>query len=456
MQEVFFGAGTQCAPVSNAFPGIDSPQALYDALRQIWCAATCAPRMRSEWTPENFTRGQCSVTAFLAQDIFGGRVLGLPLGDGNVHCFNEVDGACFDLTGAQFGPDAKLSYEDCTEQSRAVHFQKAEKKARYELLRALLRARTHAPGQAKAVRQMVTAHSGCDGTVMNSREYLVHALSLPVDAIEVDIRPRPEAGRYSLILSHDEAVPEEDLVPLEEVFALAAGSTKVINCDVKEPHLEAEVMAAAGRAAFPAARILFTGSVTDPAAVCSACPGVRVWLNPEMLDPDFYPRFKSGTADAAYLADICKRAKATGVPVINVNYKAAAGPLAEAARNAGLALSLWTVNDPAALTDLPAAVNLTSRNPGGIRAALAAGRTPDSARFFANTACAYYPCHAGADELNCLFCYCPFYADAACPGEPAYIDAGGRQVKDCSGCLFPHRPENYGAIIKAFSTKPSL
>ena len=117
-----------------------TPRDYYDLLSEIWCAETCAPRMRNEWSPENKTRGQCSVTAFLLQDLFGGEVRGVPLGDGNYHCFNVVDGCVFDLTSEQFG-GRELSYTDCPEQTRDVHFAKEEKRLRYELLRARLLSR---------------------------------------------------------------------------------------------------------------------------------------------------------------------------------------------------------------------------------------------------------------------------------------------------------------------------
>ena len=117
-----------------------TPREHYDLLSGIWCADTCAPRMRSDWTPDNKTLGQCSVTAFLMQDIYGGRVYGVPLGDGNFHCFNVVGNCVFDLTSEQFGK-VKLSYDGCPEQYREAHFAKEEKRQRYELLKARLFAR---------------------------------------------------------------------------------------------------------------------------------------------------------------------------------------------------------------------------------------------------------------------------------------------------------------------------
>ena len=71
------------------------------------------------------------------QDIYDGNVLGVPLPDGNYHCFNAVDDCVFDLTSEQFQGVA-LDYTNCPEQSRETHFAKEEKRQRYELLRQRL------------------------------------------------------------------------------------------------------------------------------------------------------------------------------------------------------------------------------------------------------------------------------------------------------------------------------
>lgn len=123
------------------YKGIETPLDLYDALSAVWCADTCAPRMRSDWSEENKTLGQCSITAFLAQDIFGGQVYGMPTDNGGVHCYNVVDGYTFDLTSEQFGERAKdLCYKGNEVQDResAGHFGKEEKRRRYEYLKEQL------------------------------------------------------------------------------------------------------------------------------------------------------------------------------------------------------------------------------------------------------------------------------------------------------------------------------
>ena len=123
-----------------AFPGIGTPRDLYDRLLLCWDLDTCAPRLRPQWSRDNPTWGQCSITSFLVQDIYGGKVYGVPLPEGGVHCYNDVNGCVFDLTSEQFG-DTKLCYEGNAEQFREDHFADADKYQRYCLLKEKLMAK---------------------------------------------------------------------------------------------------------------------------------------------------------------------------------------------------------------------------------------------------------------------------------------------------------------------------
>ena len=127
---------------SNIRPDIKNPKALYDALTGIWCRQTCAPRLQDSWSESNMTVGQCSITAFLCQDIFGGEVYGLKSSSG-IHCYNVIDGVIFDLTSEQFEERAKdlvydLSVDAKQDREMAHHFGKSEKRERYEYLKAKL------------------------------------------------------------------------------------------------------------------------------------------------------------------------------------------------------------------------------------------------------------------------------------------------------------------------------
>lgn len=127
--------------VNPVYKGIDTPLDLYDYLSKIWCEDTCAPRMRGDWTKDNMTLGQCSITAFLAQDIFGGDVYAVLTEGGNLHCYNKVGNVLFDLTSEQFKEKAKDLKYDCLllqDRNSADHFAKDEKRERYEYLKSQL------------------------------------------------------------------------------------------------------------------------------------------------------------------------------------------------------------------------------------------------------------------------------------------------------------------------------
>ncbi|MBQ1544961.1 MAG: hypothetical protein IIZ60_04280 [Clostridia bacterium] len=138
MKYSFYGWETaDVLPVNPDYAWVGTPRQLYDILMTLWQADTCAPRMRDVWPDRHPSWGQCSITAFLVQDIYGGKVLGVPRDGGNFHCFNQVGDCVFDITSEQFGSET-LVYEDRPEQFREVHFAKEEKRLRYELLKQRL------------------------------------------------------------------------------------------------------------------------------------------------------------------------------------------------------------------------------------------------------------------------------------------------------------------------------
>ena len=68
--------------------------------------------------------------------------------------------------------------------------------------------------------------------------------------------------------------------------------------------------------------------------------------------------------------------------------------------------------------------------------------------FFQNKECEYFPCHEGIreEDFSCMFCYCPIYAlGEKCGGNFSYDNDKG--IKDCTGCLVPHRRKNYDYIV---------
>lgn len=135
MKYRFYGSDTpSVSPINKEFAFVIDQRHLYDLLSNIWSLDTCAPRLRKDWSKANMTLGQCSITSFLVQDIFGGNVYGVALPEGGYHCFNEINGIIFDLTSEQFG-NTKLDYEHVKLQSREEHFASEEKYQRYLLLK---------------------------------------------------------------------------------------------------------------------------------------------------------------------------------------------------------------------------------------------------------------------------------------------------------------------------------
>ena len=138
MDYKFYGYESKSVkPINAEYVAILDQRHLYDLLSDIWCKETCAPRMQKDWTKDNKALGQCSITAFLVQDIFGGEVYGVSLEDGNYHCFKRINDVVFDLTSEQFG-NTKLDYINVRLQSREEHFAKKEKYRRYLFLKSKL------------------------------------------------------------------------------------------------------------------------------------------------------------------------------------------------------------------------------------------------------------------------------------------------------------------------------
>lgn len=94
------------------------------------------------WQPENPLHGHCAVVSLLAQDLFGGELLRIPL-DGTAfaemrsHYYNRLpSGDAYDFTRAQFGDRIPYHLMVMNEtRERAYLLSNAETAKRYELLR---------------------------------------------------------------------------------------------------------------------------------------------------------------------------------------------------------------------------------------------------------------------------------------------------------------------------------
>lgn len=81
------------------------PEKVSEVLQRCWSVKTSR-----KWTERNPGLGQCSVSALVVQDWFGGKILKTKVGDA-WHFYNEINHQAYDLTASQFG-DERVVYED--------------------------------------------------------------------------------------------------------------------------------------------------------------------------------------------------------------------------------------------------------------------------------------------------------------------------------------------------------
>lgn len=208
------------------------------------------------------------------------------------------------------------------------------------------------------IHTMITAHSGCEGRPDNSLEYVRYALGCGADALEVDVHRR-NGGFY---ISHD---PSEDACPgLEEVFALVREGGMLLNCDLKEPGLERDVLELA-RSCGAEEQLLFSGSVCAGAMEEEEIRRRTFW-NVENAVPAFWEQYKAGIPftleDVLRAAESCRR---HGAGVVNIHYGFCTPEALAVFREQGIGVSAWTVNEEGEARRLLAAGvrNLTSRRP---------------------------------------------------------------------------------------------
>ena len=108
---------------------------------------------------------------------------------------------------------------------------------------------------------MITAHSGCEGTGIDTMESIEKALEFGADAIEIDVRMDPFGD---LRISHDPLSLEDYLRknPLADVFQRVQSSSLLINFDLKEKAALYKTLDAARDFGFPTERLVFSGCTT--------------------------------------------------------------------------------------------------------------------------------------------------------------------------------------------------
>ncbi|MCI1306282.1 MAG: glycerophosphodiester phosphodiesterase [Lachnospiraceae bacterium] len=210
---------------------------------------------------------------------------------------------------------------------------------------------------------MITAHSGADHTEENSIDFVRYALASGIGALEVDVRMEPETRL--LTLGHDHVTKDSAL--LSEAFRLIAQKPSVrVNCDLKEHGIEEAVFNLAKEYRLED-RLIYSGSFGVGAL--DQFPEIRkharVFLNIEEYVPNLYETLKkdpSKIRDAAgMISSVCTE---HGIGTVNTYYELAVPEFQKILADAGIGVSVWTVNDEKAIRSFldRGVTNITTRN----------------------------------------------------------------------------------------------
>lgn len=188
---------------------------------------------------------------------------------------------------------------------------------------------------------LLTAHSGSDDTEENSLSFVEKMIEGQVDCVEVDVR---KSQKGQLYLSHDQVDSFRDvrnIFMLDELFQYLSDRQRQtkINCDLKEPDLEAEVKWLAERWGIYD-QIIFSGTV-DPAHL-SAWDREKVYYNIENCLPNIYPVGCLKKAHFDVLHYMCRK---YGMHTLNLHYKFCTDEWIDWCHSNNLQISVWTVND---------------------------------------------------------------------------------------------------------------
>ena len=106
-------------------------------IERAWCLETCYSGDRASWSIDRPSTGQCTVTAMLFYDYFGGQIIrGKNLEYNIIHYWNRVDGEEIDLTFQQFLPEKRnIVFSSTRIVDKSILMRISSVRKRYDLLK---------------------------------------------------------------------------------------------------------------------------------------------------------------------------------------------------------------------------------------------------------------------------------------------------------------------------------
>jgi len=222
---------------------------------------------------------------------------------------------------------------------------------------------------------LITAHTGCMGAPDNSAESASLGIAHGADIVEDDIRATRDGV---LVLSHDDDIELTDgttgsiagmtlaelnarmdtpLQLLEPVLKSVVDAGRRMNLDIKADDSIAPVSELVDKLGFTD-RVFLTGCEFSRAIQVSEChPRLRKLLN---IDVRVYRSLPYPEA----VRKMCEQAREAGCFGLNLPYQIVQPSLLEAAKDAGLDVYIWTVNEESQMSSFAqmGVRSITTRN----------------------------------------------------------------------------------------------
>lgn len=206
----------------------------------------------------------------------------------------------------------------------------------------------------------ITAHTGCMGTPQNSLEALEAAVRIKAEICEVDVSALSDG---TPVLKHDKVFPTDvGLVRLSEVFEFIKNKNILVNLDIKDMSVLKKVELLAEQ--YGIEHCIFLTGITEREAIKLKDTGIRIklkcYLNHDLKSSLVKPDYE------VYLDKLIGTIKELGCIGLNSHYRFCTQKAVQKIHDAGLQVSVWTVDDLENMKKLieMGVDNITTRNPG--------------------------------------------------------------------------------------------